>query len=247
MGPGLVVYDMLYLTVAGGLYAGSLWVTWQGYTRFLAALPWPLAAVFGAICGVLALILAVALLTPLFGPLRAGRHPMLKGRVFYAWIWRSLLRRVIFWPGLKWILFSSNVLRFLTLRALGARVSFTTQCSTDVELLDPSLLTLGPGATLGTRCMVSCHIIEGQELILKPVVVHPGALLSAEVLVGPGVEIGERAVVHSRAALSFGVRVGARAVVGPGAHLHAYASVEPSAKVAADASVRSRARVVGDA
>ena len=138
MPAGLVVYDLLYFTLAALLYGGAGY----GAVRIAHALPgWPpiLAWPIAVLGGLLALIAQVGLLSALCPRLKPGRYAMMKGPVFWGWIFRSLLRRVLLLPTLKWILFSSNVLRFLSLRAMGARVAFTTSISADVDLLDPSL------------------------------------------------------------------------------------------------------------
>jgi carbonic anhydrase/acetyltransferase-like protein (isoleucine patch superfamily) len=233
---GLLVYDLLYMILCFALYGAALIVGGRAGLEAARFVPWALALMGGATVALLALIAEVALLTALLPRLRSGRHAMMKG-MFLVWILRSMLRRVLFLPGLKFVIFSSNLLRFFALRALGARVAFTANVSTDADLLDPSLLRLGAGATVGARCLLSGHYVEGGELILGEIVISRGALLAAEVLVGPSVTVGERAFVKARAALSMGV------TVGDGADVGGEAGLDRNARVGARSRVGSRGYV----
>jgi len=245
MALGLLVYDVLYMILCAALYGAALILGGRVGIEAAHVVPWALALIAGTIVALLALIAEVALLTALLPRLKPGRYAMMKG-TFLVWITRSLLRRVLFLPSLKFVLFSSNVLRFFALRALGARVAFTANVSTDVDLLDPSLLRLGPGATVGARCLLSGHYIEGGKLILGEIAIARGALLAAEVIVGPSVRIGEAAIVKTRAALSMGVSVGDGADVGGEALLDNYAQVGKKARIGVRGYLGPRARLADD-
>jgi len=231
--PGILLYDALYLTFASVIYASCLALA----LRCAPALPWPLAVPICALVFLLALIVEVGLLTALCPRLVPGRYLLLKDRVYFGWLFRSMLRRILFVPGIKWILFSSNVLRFLALRALGADVSLTSFVSTDVELLDPSLVCIEPLATLGARVMVSCHYVSGGKLLLKPVRIGTGAMLAAEALLAPGVTIGARASIGSRAALGVQVTVEEEAEIGGAAVIDSFARVGARAQIGTAAYV----------
>lgn len=214
MAAGLLVYDLLFVAVASALYGGAAALAAEVHRRLSPVIGWSFALFPSFLVGLTALVVAVGVLSALCPRPRPGTHAMMKSASFWGWLLRSLLRRVLFAPGLRWFLFSSNVLRFLALRALGARVAFTANMSTDVDLLDPWLLEVEPGATIGARSLLSGHFVEGGKLVLGEIKVERGALLAAEVLVGPDVVVGAGAVVKSRTALAVGVRVGARATVG---------------------------------
>src|SRR2546429_162120 len=110
----------------------------------------------------------------------SGVYPWLRGRVFWGWLLRPMPRRVLLLPGLKWVLFNSNVLRFCALRAMGARVAFTASISSDVDLLDPSLVEIGPGAVIGSRCLLTAHYVQEGLLVLDEIRVGAGALLAGD-------------------------------------------------------------------
>jgi len=241
---GIVAYDLIYLLLATLLYGSSAMLALRG----ARGLPWFLALPVCALVFLLALIAEVGALTALCPRLVPGRYPLLKDKVYYGWLFRSLLRRILFLPGLKTVIFTSSLLRFLALRALGARVAFACFISVDVELLDPSLTTIETEATLGARVMISCHYVSGGKLMLREVRIGKGAMLAAEALLAPGVTVGERAQIGARASLGVQVtveeaaeiggcavvdsfaRVGARAQVGSYAYVPALAEVEAGAR-----------------
>jgi len=239
VGLGLVVYDVLYLTLAAALYGGaaavSLWVRalLGGVSPYVA---WPLAL----LAALFALTFEVAVLSALCPRLVPGRYPMLKGRVFWGWLLRSMLRRVLLLPGLKWVLFNSNVLRFCALRAMGARVAFTASISSDVDLLDPSLVEIGPGAVIGSRCLLTAHYVQEGLLVLDEIRVGAGALLAGDVGLAPGVTIGEHALVKVRTSVNVRATIGPRAEVGPLAVIDALATVGAEAKIGTGAYVPVR-------
>jgi len=240
----LVVYDLLYFTLATLLYGGAVY----GGLRIRAALDgWPplLAWPIALLGGLIALIAEVGLLSALCPRLKPGRYAMMKGPVFWGWMFRSLLRRVLLLPSLKWVIFSSNVLRFLALRAMGARVAFTVSISADVDLLDPSLLTIGPGAVIGARCGLSGHYVENGQLVIDGIRVGARALLAADVGVGPGCSIGPRAFIKPRSTLTLFVNVGEGAEIGPAALLDPRATVGKGAFVGSGGYVGARG-VVAD-
>lgn len=243
MALGLIVYDLLYLILSFALYGGALIGGGRVGVELARRVPWPIALLAGTLCAIAILIAEVGILTALLPRLRPGRYRLLSGRIFYAWMLRSLLRRILFIPGLKFVIFSSNVLRFFALRALGARVAFTANVSTDADLLDPALTTLGSGATVGARCLLSGHYVEDGELILGEVRVGARSLLAVDVMMGPHATVGERVTVKGRASISVGATVGDGATIGGEVALDAGCQVGAGAVIGNLAYVAPRAVV----
>ncbi len=231
MRAALIAYDILYLTVAATLYAGAAFVSFEAVSILAHFVAWPFLPVPALLVAIVVLIAEVSLLSSMCPRLVPGRYPMLKGSVFYGWILRSLLRRVLLPPGLRFVIFSSNILRFLALRGLGARVDFAANMSSDVDLLDPALLVVGPGATIGARCLISGHYVEKGVLVLDEVRVGAKALLAVQVLVAPGVTVGAGVVVKGTAVLSVGV------VIGEGSSIGANSFIDTRARVGAGVSI----------
>ncbi len=240
---GLLLFDLLFILLAtlchGSALAAGAWV----YSALAARVPWPFAVVPAVYVGLLVLVAEVSLGTALCPRLRAGRFPLMKGAVFFSWTFRMLLRRVVSVPGVKFLLFSNNLLRFLLLRGLGARVAFSANMSSDVELLDPALLSVGAGAVLGARTMISSHYIDQGMLVLGEIHVGEGALLAFDVGCGPGVRIGRRASIRPRSTVSVDVELGEGANVGMASVLEAGVILGAGARVSAGTFVPRGTRV----
>ena len=222
----MIRYNNKKIFITGGAgYVGVETAAWLarnlGWWSVLLAVPVALAALVVG-CGVLGLLLP---------RVRPGRYKLMKGAVFWGWLFRTMLRRILFYPPIRVLLFTSNILRWLTLTALGARVSFTANMSSDVDLFDPWMLRVGPGATIGSRCLLSGHYIKGGDLVLDEIDIGGGTLLAADVAVGPGVKVGRDCFVLGRAALGPGVQIGDGALIGSHAFLEAGVVVEAGARV----------------
>ena len=88
---------------------------------------------------------------------------MLVRRIFESsWVIRKLPTPLRF--GLATlIVFAFAGLRWLLLRALGARAAFGIQTATDVRLVDPSLFAVGPGSMLAAGTLAAGHFIEKEQ------------------------------------------------------------------------------------
>ena len=238
---GYLVYDVLFLAAATLFYGGAAYGGGWVFSALVEhRMHWSLALFPAIVAGVLTLIGEVFVASSLCPRLAPGRYPMMKGAVFYGWLFRSLFRRILLGFGLQWLIFSSNVLRFLALRALGAKVHFTSSVSNDVALLDPALLVLQPGCMIGARCLVTGHFIEAGKLVLGRVEVGEGALLATDVLCAPGVVIGKRAIVKGAAKLSVGAVIGDGAQIGPDAFIDAGAQIGAKARLGPRTMVKRR-------
>lgn len=242
MAVGLLAFDVVTVVFAILFYGSSAIAAEKVYSRLAEHLPWPAAFVLASVVFLFVLVLEVSIACRLTPRPRPGRYPMMKGSVFYGWIFRMAFTRLLFLPGFKTLIFYSNVLRFLALRGLGANVAFSASMSSDVEILDPALLTVGPGAMLGSRTLVSGHFVENGELRLDEVRIGEGALLGFDVACGPGVVVGAKAVVQPRSSLSVRVKIGEGAVVGLGSLLEADVVVADGAKVPAGSQLAPRTR-----
>lgn len=242
MALGLVVMDLITLAFAVLFYGSSAYAAAAVYARLTQHVPWPVALVLASASFLVVLVFEVSLACRLTPRPRPGRYPMMRGAVFWGWILRMVFTRLLFLPGLKTLIFYSNVLRFVALRGLGAKVAFSASMSSDVAILDPALLTVGPGAMLGARTLVSGHFIERGELRLDEVRIGERSLLGMDVACAPGVTIGRGAVVQPRTSLSVRVTVGEGAKIGVGSLLEADVVVEAGARVPAGTQLAPRSR-----
>lgn len=234
---GLFAFDLLYVALSTALYGLAAHAGFLLAGRLPDGLPLAVRIAAGVLVALVALAAEVALLVAVLPRLQPGRHPFLRGRVFWSWALRFVLRRILHFPALKAVYFGSNVLRWLSLRALGARVAFASNMSNDVDVLDPSLLTIDTGATIGARALLSGHYVQDGMLVLGEIRVGAGALVSVGVTIGPDVTIGPRATVKGLSALTRDI------VIGDGADIGGETAIEPHVRIGAGAKTAPRAHV----
>lgn len=230
---GMVLFDALSLLVMCALWGLAVWC---GLWVFgvLGGIVWaPLAVLLSALSGLLAMIAAVGLIHHLLPAVRPGRYKLLQDRMFFIWVSRFILQRALLPPGLRELIFAHNTLRFLALRALGARVAFGASMSSDVTVLDPWLLQVDEGAVLGTGSLVAGHMIDRGELVLATVHIEADALLAARVMVGPGVRVRRGARVLTGAMVGERTDIGERAIVGADARVERDVRIAPGVRVGA--------------
>lgn len=243
MGLGLLAYDLIFFNVATIVYGGAAFAGFHAFRLFAAYVPWWVALFPAFFVALVAVIVEVGVLSALCPRLVPGRYTMMKGKVFYGWLLRSMLRRLVMWPPLRWIIFSSNALRWLALRAMGARIAFASNMSADADILDPQLLVVDRGATIGARCILSGHYVEKGMLVLGEVRVGEGSLLAVEVGVAPGVTIGPRVQINGRVSISVGVTIGADARIGGEALIDTGATIGEKARVGTRVHVAPRSEI----
>lgn len=233
-------YDLLLFGVATALYGGGGWLAW----RFVGGhLPPVLNVAVSVVLTTLGAIAATGLITLLLPRLRPGRHEFMKSTVFWSWVLRSLFRRALLLGPMKPVIFTSNVLRFLALRALGAKVAYDSDCSSDVDLLDPALLRVGRKSILGARTLISGHYVDAGKLVLGEIVIGEGTLLAVDVLVAPDNVIGDRCRILGRAGLGPGCRIEDGAVLGAEATLEGGTTVRAGVAVPPGVFVRKHVAI----
>lgn len=96
--------------------------------------------------------------------------------------------------------------------ALGARLGRNTYSAG--ALLDPPLTTIGSDSIVGHDAVVFAHVIEGERLELRRVVIGNGVTIGAHAVVMAGARIGDGAIISVGAVLTKDSVVGAGEVWG---------------------------------
>ena len=196
---------LLALIVALGVGATALLLgraplgDFRGVTLVLAAVPLTYLCAFAVYrCFLLAL------------PLREGevaqhsRHELAANVniLFYLLLFNSLIRTH----------FLPVPLVRLVYLALGAELGANTYSAG--ALLDPPLTRIGSNTIIGHDAVVFAHVIEGERLELKAVVIGDTVTIGAKAVVMAGVRIGDRAIVSAGAVVTKDTRIGAGEVWG---------------------------------
>ncbi len=192
-----------------------------GRLGWLAPAPWwrwtvlPLLAM-----GFLALLLLTGAAIRMMLPrLKPGRYAFPSHPQSVVWLLHFSLQRLMYLPVWRHFLFGFSSFRWALLHALGARVAFDMDTSSDVLIGDPSLVEVGAGTMLGAGCALSGHLIEHGTLILAPIRIGRGVQVGGTVVIGPGVTIADQAIIGPDCQLGTGAEVGASAFLGAACHL----------------------------
>jgi len=117
---------------------------------------------------------------------KPGRYSVNSG-VFARWLIYSGLHVILLNMVLPYV--SGTVFAKIFYRILGCKIGKNVFINTR-GLHDSYLLEIGDNVVIGGDANITCHIFEGNELILGKVKIGSNTLISAETYIMPGVEIG---------------------------------------------------------
>lgn len=157
------------------------------------------------IVNVLTLIVSIGGKWLVIGRTKPGRYP-LWGVYYYRW-WLS--QRLIGLTHHKW--FQASPLMRLYLTALGANIGEDALIS-ELEMGAVDLLTIGAGASLGSKLKLSNARVEGNELIIGPIEIGADAYIGTSCVIEEDVVIGAGAALEDLTSAPAGVRIGAHEI-----------------------------------
>ena len=140
-------------------------------------------------------IFLVLLLRLALPKLKAGAYDLKKDPMVIYWYLHMSLNRSVKSVGLQPIIRSSNLLKYLHFKALGAKIAYSTNFSIDLELVDPSLITIEENVIIGGRCYMGCHVVFNNKLILGNIEIKKNSFISLENVIGQGTVVEENVVV----------------------------------------------------
>lgn len=134
------------------------------------------------------------ILTIGFKPGRYSTDTFLFGR----WIIYSGLHVILMYMVMPYV--SGTVWARLFYKILGAKIGKNVFINTN-KLSDAYLLELGDNVVIGGDASISCHIFEGNKLILGKVKIGSNTLISADTYIMPGVTIGDNCNIGLKASV----------------------------------------------
>jgi non-ribosomal peptide synthetase-like protein len=137
----------------------------------------------------------------IIGRVKPGRYP-LWGVYFYR-LW--LVQRLITLTHMKWFQGSPLMNYFLT--ALGAKVGEDALIG-DIEIGAIDLISIGAGASIGSKVRFANARVEGNELIIGSIDIGEDAYIGSSCTLQEDVIIAESAELRDLTSLSSGARVG---------------------------------------
>ena len=78
---------------------------------------------------------------------------------------------------------------------MGAKIAFGINSSMYINLVDLQLIEVGKGSMLGDEVQVGCHLIQGNNLYLKKVIIGKNSFVGINSKLGPGTKIGNNCIV----------------------------------------------------
>ncbi len=136
----------------------------------------------------------------IIGRIKPGRYP-LWGVYFYR-LW--LVQRLITLTHMKW--FQGSPLMNFFLAALGAKIGDDALIG-DVEIGAIDLITIGAGASIGSKVKFANARVEGDELIIGAIEIGEDAYIGSSCTLQEDVIVGESAELRDLTSLSAGARV----------------------------------------
>jgi acetyltransferase-like isoleucine patch superfamily enzyme len=208
---------VLFTVVVGPPLAATAWLV--GHLPLPTWALWGLAPLFAVTF--LALLAGMTFIVRMLMPrLNPGTYAFPSHPQSVAWLLHFALQSIANFALWHRLIFSFSSLRFLMLRALGAKVAFNMQTSNDAMQVDPSLITVGENTMLAAGTLLACHFVENDHLMLAPIVVEPGAQIMGGVTLSPGTRIGRNSVVSPESKLLPLATVGEDAFLGLGCLLY---------------------------
>lgn len=139
-----------------------------------------------------AVFISVIFLMRLLIPIpKAGRHKVGLNKSCVGWFLYMALGRAVKISGIRPMLHSFYITRFLLYRALGVKMGYGANTSIEFVLVDLPLITIGKNCVIGEAVHISCHYFLEKNLILRPITIGDNVFIGGQCVVGPGSQIGE--------------------------------------------------------
>jgi non-ribosomal peptide synthetase-like protein len=146
--------------------------------------------------------LIVGLKWAIIGRTKPGRYPLWGVYYFRLWLVQRLLQVVT----LKFL--QGSPLMRVYLRLLGAKVGRDAIIS-EFESGAIDLLTIGDGASIGSKCRLATFEVVGNEVIVGPIEIGPDAYTGNSCVLGPGSKLEQGAELSDLTNIPAGRVVGA--------------------------------------
>ena len=145
-------------------------------------------------------VVGVAMKWILLGRMKPGRYPLWGGYYFRWW----LAQRFLGLLHVKW--FQGSPIMRIYLRALGARIGHDALIG-EAEFGAPDLVSIGAGASLGSKLKFANARVEGNELIIGRIEIGADAYIGTSCVIEEDVVIGRSAEVRDLTSLPSGSRL----------------------------------------
>ncbi|MDB5510952.1 MAG: peptide synthetase [Enterovirga sp.] len=181
-----------------GLFIASVFIVQGGEIGFFGEMGILLLLYAAINLGTKAVIIALKWLV--IGRTKPGRYPL--WGVYYFRLW--FVQRLLQITTMKFL--QGSPLIRVYLRLLGARVGRDAVVS-EFESGAIDLLTIGAGASLGSKCRYSTFEVVGNEVIVAPVTIGPDAHIGNSCVIGPGAVLEQGVELSDLTSIPGGVTI----------------------------------------
>jgi hypothetical protein len=137
--------------------------------------------------GFVAVFLATLFLLRLCCPrLLPGRFTSKHRLRMAAWYCHLALSRAAAVAGIKDLIHSFYLTRFLYGRALGAKVGYRVNTAQSIIITDYPLITIGSGSTIGEGTSIGAHSFAGDLLIIRPTTLGKNVFVGKDCIISGG-------------------------------------------------------------
>jgi non-ribosomal peptide synthetase-like protein len=137
----------------------------------------------------------------IIGRIKPGRYPL--WGVYYYRLW--LVQRLMTLTHLKW--FQGSPLMRYFLGALGSKIGDDALIG-DIEIGAVDLITIGAGASIGSKVRLGNARVEGNELIIGSIQIGEDAYIGSSCMLEEDVVVGDSAELRDLTSVSSGTRIG---------------------------------------
>ena len=166
-----------------------------------------------------------ALLTHLVPRPKPGKYAFPYSQAVILWGFHFSVQRVASFALFRNVFMSFNILRYLYLKSLGAKIHFQTWISSNFEFTELYEITVKKGAMLASRSELGCHMIRDGHFLLGSVLIEEGAQILIDVGVGPDCVVGKNAVIEFGTKLGYKVHIGESTLIGNRCMLESHVKV----------------------
>ena len=110
-----------------------------------------------------------------------------------AWYCHLALNRSLKVSGLRYLVNSLYLTKFLVHRALGAKIAWNVSTPMESTFVDLPLIEIGSGTFFGENAHIVCHFLRGDLLWLRRVKIGKNVFIGMNCTIGPGTQIGDDA------------------------------------------------------
>lgn len=208
--PGLPAYayliiDFVSFILSVGPGAVGYGITLLYLRHFWDSPLFPLFACLAVIPLVLSFLLVLFVLRLMVPRLHKGIYPMAVSMGMFAWYCNLALSRAAEVSGLRPLLHSFYLTKFLHWRALGMKIAFGVNTSIGVSFVDLPLISIGAGCTISEGVHIACHTFVGDRLVIIPVEIGENVFVGMNCVIGPKTRIGDRAWIGMNNLISEGI------------------------------------------